>query len=120
MKFKCIVYAFLVLVANSGCIFSGNDIEEIKMIGPYYITTSGINYDLIVKEKDASTNKIMLPNIDSIGWSNKYVFGKAVSGYFIINQNAQIFVGKYNNYLDFNNAGKILGLNNEMKKVSEL
>ena len=120
MKFKYVVYVCLLLFANSGCIFSGNDIEEIKLIEPYYITTSGISYDLIVKEKDASTNKVMLLNIDSIGWSKKYVFGKATSEYFIISQNDQIFVGRFKNYLDFYNAGKLLGLNDEMKKVSEL
>lgn len=117
MKFKYL-YGCVLLFTGGGCLFSGNDIEEKKLVEPYYITTSGISYDLIIKERDASTNKVVITNIDSIGWNESYIFGKTVSEYFIINQATQILIGRYNNRSDFNKV--IEPFSNKMKKTDEL
>ena len=114
-------FIFILSLIISGCIFSGSDIEERKLVEPYYITYSGIKYELIVKEKGASTNKVLISsNIDSIGWYSRYIFGKIDTEYFIINRDAQNFEGKYNSYFEFIKAKKLLELKSKMLKTSEL
>ncbi len=107
------------LVFCSGCLFSGPDNEERKLVSPYFIVSAGAGHDLVVKEENADTEKIIYSNIDSIGWSNHYIFGKAQSGYFIIDCNAQKIVGRYSS-AEFNRVKKGLGLQSGMVKPTDL
>lgn len=114
-----ISYLFLLFtLLSTSCIFSGGDIEEKKIIDPYYLSYSGINHQLIKKEKDANTGKIIIQaDIDSIGHFGKYIVGKFESTYFIFNTGKEMFEGKYNAYSDFIQAKINLGLNVAMEST---
>lgn len=113
------VIALCFVLPISGCIFSGGDIEETKVVEPYYITYSGLNHQLIIKEKGASTSKIIITsNVDSIGHYNKFIFGKTGVQYFIINRETQNFEGRYNEHSSFIEAKQKLDLPSEMESTN--
>lgn len=106
------------LMLLSGCIFSGGDIEETKVIEPYYILSTGSNHQLIAKENGASTNKVIVSSdIDSIGHYDKFIFGKTGSRYFIFSTETQKFYGEYNNPSLFKEAKEKLNLYSEMEST---
>ena len=116
---KNIFFVTYVILLISSCIFSGSDIKETKVIEPYYITYSGLNHQLIIKEKGASTNKVVITsNIDSIGHYDKFIFGKMGVQYFIINKETQSFEGWYNDYSSFIEAKRKLNLQSEMESTN--
>jgi hypothetical protein len=117
MKNNFVIICFVFFM--SGCIFSGTDIEETKVVEPYYITYSGLNHQLIIKEKGASTNKVVITsNVDSIGHYDKFIFGKTGAEYFIINKETQNFEGRYNEYSSFMEAKRRLDLPTEMESTN--
>ena len=116
MKFLCVT---CLTVFISGCIFSGSDIEETKIIEPYYVTYSGLNHQLIFKEKGANTSKVIISsNIDSIGYYDKYIFGKIGVQYFILNRESQILKDKYNTYFSFIEGMDKLNLKPDMQSTN--
>jgi hypothetical protein len=106
-------------VLLSGCIFSGNDIEETEILDPYYIQFSGINHQLIAKETEARTSKVIVStDIDSIGHFDNFIFGKTGSRYFIFDTKTKKFYGEYNNLSLFREAKQKLNLYIEMKSTN--
>lgn len=101
----CVIFLF-----SSGCLFSGNDIEEKQIVGSYYISSLGDANTLIFKEPEANTEKIIITtNVDSIGWKDKVVFGITNNEYFIVDIKSQKTIGRYTNYFDFIKANQELG-----------
>src|SRR5688572_3216179 len=103
----------------TGCIFSGNDVEENQVTGNYYISSMAGNNNLIYKEPGAETDHVILPgNVDSIGWTEKIVVGFSRSHYFIINVKSKA-VERYQDRNLFRIALNESGIEKEilMKKV---
>lgn len=104
----------------SGCIFSGSDVEENKIVDNYYISSLAGNNSLVYKEPDAATENILVPtNVDSIGWNDKVVSGVSGGQYFIIDRESQN-LNNYKDRLQYIDAYKKFGISDEiqMKKVT--
>ncbi len=108
----------LIIFFSSGCIFSGSDLEEKKVVDNYYINLLGSNSSLVYREPGAATDKMLISsNIDSIGWNEQIVVGVTNNKYFIVNRQSRA-VNTVSDYFQFTIACKSLGSENlHMKKV---
>ncbi|MCW3074354.1 MAG: hypothetical protein JWP69_1423 [Flaviaesturariibacter sp.] len=119
MKLKVSIIGILILICT-GCIFSSDDLHEIKLVDNYYVSSSGSERTLIYKTPGASTEKVIYENVDSVATQAKFIFGVANNEYFIYQMELQNVI-KYSFYPDFVQACEEYGINKiNLKKSSEI
>jgi hypothetical protein len=120
MKTNLLVIGIL-LVLNTGCIFSSDDIREVKVMGNYYLISFSGDNSLIYKEPDATTDKVIYQNVDSIGWNEKFIFGVADRKYFLFGIEQQNLINRYESQPDFIEGCKRFGVVNvTLKSTNDL
>lgn len=117
---KGVIYFVCLMII--GCIFSHDDLKEYKISDSFYISSFAGDNTLLYKVgsdiKLKGSGTVVIGGIDSIAWNDKYIFGKTISEYFIINKSNRNFVGKYQTYLDFQKSQQLLEASIILNKAS--
>lgn len=110
---KTILFGLSVLGITS-CLFSGNDLREAPLLRNYYISFNGRHYCVIMKEKYAGTEALIISGVDSIGLHGGLIAGFAQSRYFLLNaevgSEAEYFVDHegFNSAIQKDQNGKLV------------
>lgn len=106
--------ALTTLTFLSGCLFSGSDVEETKMVDNYYLSSLGGNTSLVYKDSEAATDNLLIPgNVDSIGWNSSVIVAVSGKNYFIVNRQTQA-VNKSNDWTAYVSSYQKLGIKDNM------